>query len=155
MFMLPRNLISLWIALPVGLSACGCSTPIAALDQALMVAERQSGFDLRPPLPVDLVRQVLRALDQDDVEAVRQLMAHYGPYQQQLLDEVRQRWPGPLFGRPDLVVSIGPYRTRSTLDQVPWGTSEVVPVQVRCHSVVTLRVTVMMAGAGWRIAEIR
>lgn len=140
--------------MPVLLS--GCSSPIAALDQALIVAERQSGFDLRSPLPVDLVRQVLLALDQDDVEAVRQLMAHYGPYQQQLLDEVRQRWPGPLFGRPDLVVSIGPYRTRSTLDQVPWGTSEVVPVQVRCHdSVVTLRVTVMMAGAGWRIAEIR
>ncbi|MCS6882708.1 MAG: hypothetical protein RMK84_15145 [Oscillochloridaceae bacterium] len=134
----------------------GCAAPTAVLDQALIVAERQSGFDLRPPLPVDLVRQALIALDQEDPAAVRQLMAHYGPYQQQLLDKVRQRWPDPLFGRPDLVVSIGPYRTRSAFDPVPWGTSEVVPVRIHCqHGVLTLRITVMMTGAGWRIAEIR
>lgn len=140
--------------IPVLLS--GCAPPIAALDQALIVAERQSGFDLRPPLPVDLVRQALVALDQDDLAAIRELMAHGGPRQQQLLDEVRQRWAGPMFGHADLVVTIGPYRTRTSLDQVPWATSEVVPVRVRCHhGAFTLHITVMMTSAGWRIAEIR
>lgn len=144
----------LLMLIPVLLS--GCAPPIAALDQALIVAERQSGFDLRPPLPVDLVRQALVALDQDDLAAIRELMAHDGPRQQQLLDEVRQRWAGPMSGHADLVVTIGPYRTRTSLDQVPWGTSEVVPVQVRCHhGAFTLHITVMMTSAGWRIAEIR
>jgi hypothetical protein len=142
------------IALTLGLSAC--SAPADPLEAAARLVERSSDAQLLPGLPIELVSQVLVALDRGDLPAARALFAPGAPRPEAALARLAARWPGPMLGQPKASLSIGPYRTRSRLAAVPAGSFEAIPVAGRCatgsfEARLILQKTVM----GWRLFDIQ
>lgn len=144
------------VAALIAMLLTACSAPGATVEQAIGQIDRYTALSLRPPLPPDLVHQALAAIDRSDLSAALALMASDGEQQAQALAAVQRRWPGALLGRPDLVLTVGPYRTHTIFDQVPPGTHEVIPVQLRTpQHALALEVIVVMTDRGWRISVIR
>ncbi len=142
------------LALTLGLSAC--STPADPLETAAQVVESYSDAQLLPGLPIELVGQVLFALDRGDLPAARALFAPGAPRPEAALARLAARWPGPILGQPRASLSIGPYRTHSRLAQTPAGAFEAIPVAGRCATgSFEARLILQMTPTGWRLFDIQ
>jgi hypothetical protein len=146
--------ILLLLAMTLGLSAC--ATPADPLEAAARVVERYSSAQILPGLPIELVSQVLVALDRGDLPSARALFAPGAPAPETALARLAARWPGPIFGQPEASLSIGPYQTRARFADVQPGQIEAIPIAGSCATgSFQARLILQMTTSGWRIFDVQ